>query len=135
MLMMTPERLSGVIKSQDYLTTSGCVHWAGMLLDFLINDPKGIELMGTERGMLANTYANEVLLGLGKLEGLTYEGNQAVMKVANFALDPNFENSALKDSTGIYYEVFEGLSNGQDVEMLAQYLIDSINEVYASNPY
>ena len=42
---------------------------------------------------------------------------------------------ALKDSTGIYYEVFEGLSNGQDVEMLAQYLIDSINEVYASNPY
>ena len=108
---------------------------AAMLLDFLINDPKGIELMGTERGMLANTYANEVLLGLGKLEGLTYEGNQAVMKVANFALDPNFENSALKDSTGIYYEVFEGLSNGQDVEMLAQYLIDSINEVYASNPY
>jgi oligogalacturonide transport system substrate-binding protein len=91
--------------------------------------------MGTERGMLANTYANEVLSGLGKLEGLTYEGNQAVMKVANFALDPNFENSALKDSTGIYYEVFEGLSNGQDVEMLAQYLIDSINEVYASNPY
>ena len=108
---------------------------AAMLLDFLINDPKGIELMGTERGMLANTYANEVLLGLGKLEGLTYEGNQAVMKVANFALDPNFENSALKDSTGIYYEVFEGLSSGQDVEMLAQYLIDSINEVYASNPY
>jgi len=108
---------------------------AAMLLDFLINDPKGIELMGTERGMLANTYANEVLSGLGKLEGLTYEGNQAVMKVANFALDPNFENSALKDSTGIYYEVFEGLSNGQDVEMLAQYLIDSINEVYASNPY
>ena len=47
-----------------------------MLLDFLINDPKGIELMGTERGMLANTYANEVLSGLGKLEGLTYEGNQ-----------------------------------------------------------
>ena len=41
-----------------------------MLLDFLINDPKGIELMGTERGMLANTYANEVLLGLGKLEAL-----------------------------------------------------------------
>ena len=108
---------------------------AAMLLDFLINDPKGIELMGTERGMLANTYANEVLSGLGKLEGLTYESNQAVMKVANFALDPNFENSALKDSTGIYYEVFEGLSNGQDVEMLAQYLIDSINEVYASNPY
>ncbi len=57
-----------------------------MLLDFLINDPKGIELLGTERGRLANTYANEVLSGLGKLEGLTYEGNQAVMKVANFAL-------------------------------------------------
>ena len=62
---------------------------AAMLLDFLINDPKRVLSLWclTERGMLANTYANEVLSGLGKLEGLTYEGNQAVMKVANFALD------------------------------------------------
>ena len=51
------------------------------------------------------------------------------------SIEGKIENSALKDSTGIYYEVFEGLSSGQDVEMLAQYLIDSINEVYASNPY
>ena len=108
---------------------------AAMLLEFLINDDEGIEILSTERGMLANTYANEVLLKLGKLEGLTYEGNQAVMKIANFSLDPNFENSALKDSTGVYYEVFEGLSSGQDPEELAQYLIDGINEVNESNPY
>ncbi len=108
---------------------------AAMLLEYLINDPEGIELLGTERGMVANDYANEVLLGLGKLEGLTYEGNQAVMKIANFSFDPNFENSALKDTTGVYYEVFEGLSNGQEPAELAQYLIDSINEVNTNNSY
>lgn len=114
---------------------SGHKKEAAMLLDFLVNDPEGIELLGTERGMLANTYANEVLLGLDKLKGLTFEGNQAVMKIANFSFDPNFENSALKDTTGVYYEVFEGLSSGQDPQMLAQYLMDSIEEVNNSNPY
>jgi ABC-type sugar transport system, periplasmic component len=108
---------------------------AALLLEFLINNDKGIEILSTERGMLANTHANEVLLSLGKLEGLTFEANQAVMKVANFIMDPNFEHSSLKDSTGVYYEVFEGLSAGQDSGELAQYLVDSINEVYAANAF
>lgn len=123
--------------SQCFAITESSQHKeaAAMLLEFLINDPEGIEIMATERGMLANTYANEVLVGLGMLEGLTFEGNQAVAKVANFSFDPNFEHSALKDTTGVYYEVFEGLSSGQDPQMLAEYLISSIEEVNASNSY
>lgn len=123
--------------SQCFAITENSKHKkeAAMLLEFLVNDPQGIEIMGTERGMLANTYANEVLVDLGMLKGLTYEGNQSVMKVAAFSFDPNFENSALKDTTGVYYEVFEGLSSGQDPRMLAEYLISSIEEVNANNPY
>lgn len=123
--------------SQCFAITENSKHKqeAAMLLEFLVNDPQGIEIMGTERGMLANTYANEVLVELGMLKGLTYEGNQAVMKIAAFSFDPNFENSALKDTTGVYYEVFEGLSSGQDPQMLAEYLISSIEEVNANNPY
>lgn len=123
--------------SQCFAITENSKHKkeAAMLLEFLVNDPQGIEIMGTERGMLANTYANEVLVGLGMLKGLTFEGNQAVMKVAAFSFDPNFENSALKDTTGVYYEVFEGLSSGQDPNMLAEYLISSIEEVNANHPY
>jgi len=96
---------------------------------------EGVKLMSTERGMLLNHHANEVLEDDGLLKGLSFEGNQQAMKVARFAVDPNFENSALKDDTGIYYEVFENLSAGGDPSELAQYLIDSCNEVYAANSY
>lgn len=108
---------------------------AAMLLEFLTSDPEGVEIMSTERGMLINEAANKVLLDKGLLSGLTYEANQKVLEVANFSLDPNFENSALKDSTGVYYEVFEGISGGADTAEMAQYLVDSINEVNAANPY
>lgn len=108
---------------------------AAMLLEYITSDDEGVKLMSTERGMLLNSHANEVLEQAGLLKGLSFEGNQQAMKVARFAVDPNFENSALKDDTGIYYEVFENLSAGGDPAELAQYLIDSCNEVYAANPY
>lgn len=108
---------------------------AALLLEFLTSDPEGVELVGTERGMLANESANKVLEEKGLLSGLTYEANKKVMEVANFTLDPNFENSALKDTTGVYYEVMEGLSSGADSAEMAQYLYDSIVEVYEANAY
>lgn len=108
---------------------------AAMLLEFLTSDPEGVEIMATERGMLINEAANKVLEEKGLLSGLTYEANQKVLEIANFSLDPNFEHSALKDSTGVYYEVFEGISSGMDTAEMAQYLIDSINEVNTANPY
>lgn len=108
---------------------------AALLLEYLTSDPEGVEIVATERGMLANTAANKVLEEKGLLSGLTYEANQDVMKIANFSFDPNFENSALRDTTGIYYEVMESLSGGTDSGELAQYLVDSINDVYKANAY
>lgn len=108
---------------------------AALLMEFLTSDPEGISIIGTERGMLANTVAREILEGEGKLSGLTYEGNLLVMEHAGFSLDPNFENSALKDTTGIYYEVIEQLSSGGDSAQLAQYFVDEVNAVYAKNPF
>ena len=57
------------------------------------------------------------------------------MEVANFSFDPNFEDSALKDSTGVYYEVFEAISDGEDTQEWAEYLIDSVNEVNEKKSY
>ena len=110
---------------------------AALLLDFLVNDPEGIELMGTERGMLANNYANSVLEEKNVFEGnLTYDANQAVLSVANFSFDPNFEHSELKDSTGVYYEVFENISADHSTTgEMAQYLIDEVERVLAENAY
>ncbi len=104
---------------------------AATLINFLVTDPEAVKILGTERGIPVNKEASQILVDAGLMTGLTYEGNKAVMEVANYTLDPNFENSALKDTTGVYYEVMEGLSYGDDVTELAEYLIDSINEVNA----
>ena len=125
--------------SQTYAITEASQNKeaAARLLDFLINDPEGITLVGTERGMLANSKANQVLADLGKFDGnLTYEANQAVMAVANFGFDPNFENSELKDSTGVYYEVMENISADHSCTAeMAEYLLEEIERIQMENPY
>ena len=67
----------------------------------------------------------------------SYEKNYYEMCIRDsaYSFDPNFENSALKERTGVYYEVFDSLSDGADPKEMAQYLIDSVNDVNASNPY
>ncbi|MGN0373775.1 MAG: ABC transporter substrate-binding protein [Enterocloster sp.] len=104
---------------------------AATLINFLVSDPEAVKILGTERGMVVNKAANQTLIDADMMKGLTYEGNKAVMEVANYTFDPNFENSKLKDPTGVYYEVMEGISYGDDTAEMAEYLIDSINEVNA----
>lgn len=110
---------------------------AAKLLNYLINDEEGISILNTERGMLANSKANDVLAAQGIFDGnLTYTANQAVMAVANFGFDPNFENSELKDSTGVYYEVMENISADHSATAdMAQYLLEEIERVQMENPY
>lgn len=102
---------------------------AAALINFLVSDPEAVEILGTERGVVVNKAASQHLIDSGLMSGLTYESNKAAMEVANYTLDPNFENSKLKDPTGIYFEVMEGVSYGDDTTELAEYLIESINEV------
>jgi oligogalacturonide transport system substrate-binding protein len=128
-------KTAGLYKiSQAFAITESSEHKeeAALLINFLVSDPEAVEILGTERGIPANKAASDILVDKGMMTGLTYEGNKAVMEVANYTFDPNFENSKLKDSTGIYYEVMEGISYGDDTAEMAQYLIDSINEVNAS---
>lgn len=107
---------------------------AALLLEFLTSDPEGVKILGLERGTVSNTAAEATLVSEGLLAGLTYEANNLVMAFKGYDIDPNFEHSALKDSTGYYYEVFQNLSYDQiDAAGAAQYLIDSVNEVYAAN--
>lgn len=107
---------------------------AAMLIDFLLNDPDAIEIMGLERGVVSNVNAQKILESAGKLSDLTYESNVAAMENAGFALDPYFEDSKLKDNTGLYFEIFEDLSyDNIDPNELAARLIDGINKVQDSN--
>lgn len=107
---------------------------AAMLVDFLLNDPEGVELMALERGVVSNESASALLESKGLLSDLTYESNVAAMENTGFALDPYFEDVKLKDNTGLYFEIFEDLSyDNMDAHELAVRLIDGINEVQDSN--
>ncbi len=124
--------------SQCFAITEASEHKeeAALLLNFLMNEPEGVEIMSTERGIVVNETASKILVEKDLLKGLTYEANQAVLKVANFTFDPNFENSELKDTTGVYYEVFENISADHNATgEMAQYLVDEIERVQMENPY
>ena len=123
--------------SQGFAITETSKHKeeAALLLEYITSNENGVKLMGVERGTVCNTAAKKILEDEGILGGMTLEGNQKVLDFCQYTFDPNFENSALKERTGVYYEVFDNLSAGADPAEMAQYLIDSINDVNAANPY
>lgn len=123
--------------SQGFAITETSQHKeeAALLLEFITSNETGVKLMGTERGIVCNTVAKKILQDDGKISDIAAEGNEKVLNFCHYSFDPNFENSALKERTGVYYEVFDNLSSGADPEEMAQYLIDSINDVNAANPY
>ena len=107
---------------------------AALLIEYLTTDPEGVKILGLERGTVSNSAAEATLVSEGLLTGLTYDANKLVMGFKGYDIDPNFENAALKDATGYYYEVFQNLSYDQtDTATAAQYLIDCVNEVNAAN--
>ena len=137
---MVPEGANpfGMTKvSQGFAITENSQHKeeAALLLEFLTSNETGIKLLTTERGIPCNTKAKAILEEAGLLDPNIVEANNVVMDTCAYSFDPNFENSALKERTGVYYEVFDSLSDGADPKEMAQYLIDSVNDVNASNPY
>jgi oligogalacturonide transport system substrate-binding protein len=130
-----PAGMSKVSSGFAITETSEHKEEAALLLEYITSNEKGVKLMGTERGTVCNTVAKKILEDADILDGYTLEGNQIVLNFCKYTFDPNFENAALKERTGVYYEVFDNLSAGADPAEMAQYLIDSINEVNAANPY
>lgn len=106
---------------------------AAKLLNYLLNDPEGTAIMGSERGIPLSKAAIETCEADDLLDPITLEANQKVLANCKFALDPTFEDSRLKDSTGVYYDVMAGLSYGDyDTATAAQTLMDGVNEVLGS---
>lgn len=106
---------------------------AALLLEYLTSDPEGVEIIGLERGIVANTASTETLVSKGILSGITFDANKLVMDFKGYDIDPNFEHSSLKDSTGYYYEVFQNLSyDKSDAATAAKYLIECVENVNSS---
>lgn len=80
---------------------------AAEFLQYILNDPEGIKLMGSSRGMVASKIAQETLKKEGQINGAVeqaYEFTEAAETINN---SPIFENAAFTDSYESNYEKFE----------------------------
>ena len=108
--------------SMGLAITKTCEHpaEAAMLINFLLNEKEGAEIMGSECGLPASKAGLEAAQAAGKIKELVAEANGKVMAFVGFQLDPLFEANDLKATgTGIYQEVFDTVdydnASGADV--------------------
>ena len=108
--------------SMGLAITTTCEHpaEAAMLINFLLNEKDGAEIMGSECGLPASKAGLEAAQASGKIKELVAEANGKVMAFVGFQLDPLFEANALKATgTGIYQEVYDTVdydnASGADV--------------------
>ena len=100
------------------------------LINYLLNDPEGIEICATERGIPCSAAAKTVLDEKNLGNALVKEANAKVMDHSKFPLDSKFEHNDLKaNPDGVYYKVFGKLSSDDyDAAAAAKALLDGVNE-------
>lgn len=103
---------------------------AAMLINFLLNDPEGVEICSTERGIPCSAAAVAILNEKGLGNELVKEANAKVLGQSKFPLDTKFEHNDLKaNPDGVYYKVFGKFSSGDtDAAKAAEDLIKGVNE-------
>ena len=103
---------------------------AAMLIDFLLNDPEGVEICSTERGIPCSAAAVKILDEKNLGDALVKEANAKVLAFSKFPLDTKFEHNDLKaNPDGVYYKVFGKLSTDDyDGAAAAKALMDGVNE-------
>ena len=103
---------------------------AAQLIEFLLNSEEGARLLNSQRGIPLSAKANALCQSEGLLNAKVAEANGKVLAWCKNALDPKFEAAALKNSDGVYYDAFDGLSyEDYDVNEAAEVLVEGINEV------
>ena len=107
---------------------------AAMLINYLCNDPEGIAIMASERGIPQSAAAYAVLEEAGNIDPLIAEAHTKVMAASEYAEDPVFESNDLKGSEGVYRYVFGGLSYEEfDTEEGAEELYNGILDACERN--
>ena len=112
--------------------TKTCEHpaEAAMLINFLLNEKEGAEIMGSKCGIPVSKAGLSVAQAAGAIDVLVEESNRKVLDFCSFQLDPLFEDDSLKaDGIGVYQEVFDTMdydeSNG---EAVVDTLLDGMEE-------
>ena len=112
--------------------TKTCEHpaEAAMLINFLLNEKEGAEIMGSKCGIPVSKAGLSVAQAAGAIDVLVEESNRKVLDFCSFQLDPLFEDDSLKaDGIGVYQEIFDTMdydeSNG---EAVVDTLLDGMEE-------
>ena len=123
--------------SMGLAITKTCEHpaEAATLINFLLNETAGAEIMGSECGIPASTAGLAAAQAADAVKPLVLEANTKVLAFVDMPLDPYFESSKLKDTTdGVYTDVFDGFSYGDyDAEEAAEILLDGVTSVLSAN--
>lgn len=99
---------------------------AAKVINFLLNDPEGVKILGTTRGIPVSDAGKKALDAEGMLKGLEYEGTELVMDNMGIGFSPYFENSRLKD---IYQDTVDKIGFGKmDVDAAAQYMYEELDK-------
>ena len=110
--------------------TSEHPHEAAMLINFMLNDPEGIMLMASERGVPASKIGFDTLNEAGLIDPLIAEAHTAVYAAEPMYFSPLFDNGELKGDGAAYIDAFSGLSYGDyDIDTAAGVLFDAYSSV------
>jgi oligogalacturonide transport system substrate-binding protein len=93
--------------------TSEHPHESAMLVNYLLNDPEGIEILGSERGIPASKVGYDTLNSTGKMDKTVEAAHEAVMSSDPLFFSYMFDNAKLKDTAGAYYTIFDAVSYGK----------------------
>lgn len=99
--MYKPSLLFAINKNTKYPVQSA------KLLDFLYNNPEGVEALGTTRGIPVSTSAVDTLKSLNMLNGTAYDSNNLILNSNPILISPYMENS---DMQSHYNEAIEAVS-------------------------
>ena len=100
------------------------------LLNFLLNDPEGVKLMGTVRGLPVNEKAVGILEEDGQVEGVTKAANDYLKNTEGIIESPFYEMSLVVEA---YESVFEQFGLGQlNADEAAKQLIERVEAAVES---
>ncbi|MGB4661637.1 MAG: ABC transporter substrate-binding protein [Mobilitalea sp.] len=101
-----------------------------LLINFMLNEDAGIEIMASERGIPLSQKGLSVCTEKGLLDATVAEANTKILAWVSYPLDPKFEAAGLKSTDGAYYDAMAGLSYGDyTAEEAAGVLMDGVNAV------
>ena len=117
--MIKPSLMYAISGNTDYPDE------AAAFIDFLVNDEKCAEILGTTRGIPASCYALDALSNTGKIEGLSNDSAEMLSELNTVTVSPYMELSQMKE---YYNTAIENVSYGvESTSDAAQEMYDSIN--------